>query len=429
MLREAEALWRGRPLADLEFERFVRVDVERLEEMRLATIELRIDADLALGRHRLLVAELEMLVAEFPLREGLRGQLMLALYRCGRQAEALEAFRTARSVLVEQLGLEPTARLREIQQSILTHEPYLDGSPVRAIEAVAQPPTQQARSAASSVLRSTAVPSAISRPRRRAVALLGLVLGVAVAVGAILVSASPVRSLSRLDRGGVALVSRGSGRLAEAIPFASEPTDVTAGFGALWVTDAGNGTVTRIDTGGAHASDVIRVGSGPSAITAAGGGVWVANTPDGTLSRIDPATDQVTQTVAVGRLPAALASTGNALWVADRGDGTVRRVDPAVGRVDATIEVGRGPSGIAVSSGTVWVANETSGTVSRIDADTDAVTQTIQVGDAPSAIAATPRSVWVLDRLDSTLSRLDPRTEAVTENNHARWRAQRSRCR
>ena len=100
----------GRPLADLEFEPFARVDVERLEELRLAALEDRLDADLALGRQLALVAELEALAAEHPVRERFRAQLMLALYRCGRQAEGLEVYRRTRALLNEELGLEPGVR-------------------------------------------------------------------------------------------------------------------------------------------------------------------------------------------------------------------------------------------------------------------------------------------------------------------------------
>jgi DNA-binding SARP family transcriptional activator len=104
VLRDGEGLWRGRPLADLEFELFARIDVERLEELRLVAREERIEAELALGRQRPLIPELEALVAEHPLRERLRAQLLLALYRSGRQADALEAYRDARSALVGQIG-------------------------------------------------------------------------------------------------------------------------------------------------------------------------------------------------------------------------------------------------------------------------------------------------------------------------------------
>ena len=104
LLREAESLWRGRPLADLEFEPFARVEVERLEEFRLAAMEERVDAELALGRHAALVGELEAAIAEHPLRERLRAQLMLALYRCGRQAEGLAVYRQTREHLNVELG-------------------------------------------------------------------------------------------------------------------------------------------------------------------------------------------------------------------------------------------------------------------------------------------------------------------------------------
>jgi WD40 repeat protein/DNA-binding SARP family transcriptional activator len=126
-LREAEGLWRGRPLADLEFEPFARVDVERLEELHLVATEERIAAELALGRDRLLVAELEALAAEHPLRERLRAQLMLALYRCGRQADALEVYRHARSALVEGVGVEPGPELRELHAAILRQDGDLLG--------------------------------------------------------------------------------------------------------------------------------------------------------------------------------------------------------------------------------------------------------------------------------------------------------------
>ena len=95
-LRQGLALWRGPPLADFTYEPFAQQEIARLEELRLVAIEQRIDADLALGRHAQVVGELEALVREHPLRERIRGQLMLALYRCGRQAEALEAYRDGR---------------------------------------------------------------------------------------------------------------------------------------------------------------------------------------------------------------------------------------------------------------------------------------------------------------------------------------------
>ena len=125
--REALALWRGPALADVADEPFAAAEIRRLDELRLAAVERAIEADLADGRHRELVGELEALVAEHPLSEGLHGQLMLALYRSGRQAEALEAYRRARSALVEEVGVEPGAELRRLHEAILRQDVTLAG--------------------------------------------------------------------------------------------------------------------------------------------------------------------------------------------------------------------------------------------------------------------------------------------------------------
>src|SRR6476620_7180884 len=125
-LRAALALWRGAALADLSWEPFAQSEIVRLEELRLAALEERIDADLALGRHGQLVAELERLVAEQPMRERFRAQLMLALYRSGRQADALAVYQRARKTFVDELGIEPSETLRKLERAILAHDPSLD---------------------------------------------------------------------------------------------------------------------------------------------------------------------------------------------------------------------------------------------------------------------------------------------------------------
>lgn len=125
-LRAGESLWRGRPLADLEFERFSRIEIERLQELRLVAAEDRVEAELDLGRHQQLIGELTVLVADNPLRERLRGQLMLALYRCGRQADALAVYRQTSGLFREELGLEPSPALRTLERSILEHDASLE---------------------------------------------------------------------------------------------------------------------------------------------------------------------------------------------------------------------------------------------------------------------------------------------------------------
>jgi WD40 repeat protein/DNA-binding SARP family transcriptional activator len=133
-LRASLALWRGSPLADFTYEAFAQAPIARLEELRLSAIEERVEADLALGRHEQLVGELAPLVKGNPLRERLRGQLMLALYRCGRQAEALAVYQEFRQSLSRELGLEPSNGLQLLERSILTHDPTLDLGALRSGE-------------------------------------------------------------------------------------------------------------------------------------------------------------------------------------------------------------------------------------------------------------------------------------------------------
>src|SRR3954451_21745661 len=136
-LEAALALWRGAPLSDFSYEHFAQEEIVRLEELHISAVEDRIDAELACGRSDELVAELEALVAKHPLRERLRRQLMLALYRTGRQAEALAAYRNARQVLLGDLGIEPTRALQDLEKAILEQDPSLDAERHRPARAAA----------------------------------------------------------------------------------------------------------------------------------------------------------------------------------------------------------------------------------------------------------------------------------------------------
>jgi len=124
LLDDALALWRGEPLAEFRYETFAREEIARLEEFHLTLVEERAEAKLAIGAHAAVVSELEALVRTHPLRERLRAQLMLALYRSGRQAQALEVYREGRELLVEELGLEPSPLLRSVHASILRQETF-----------------------------------------------------------------------------------------------------------------------------------------------------------------------------------------------------------------------------------------------------------------------------------------------------------------
>jgi len=130
-LEQALSLWRGPPLADLAYEAFAQREIARLDELHGAALERLIEAKLTLGRHVEVIGQLESLVDEYPYREGLRAQLMLALYRADRQADALQAYQDARRKLVEELGIEPGERLRELERAILAQDPEL-AAPVAA---------------------------------------------------------------------------------------------------------------------------------------------------------------------------------------------------------------------------------------------------------------------------------------------------------
>jgi DNA-binding SARP family transcriptional activator len=173
VLREADALFGGQPLADVDAP-FAETERAALEELRLAACEGRIDADLERGRHAELVAELGMLVRTHPLRERLRGQLILALYRCGRQADALEAYRDARRTLDQELGLEPSPALRELERAILTHDESLAAASSIEDQRPSEPPSP--KPAPSSSRRTWPVVAGICASLGLAAASIGLAL-------------------------------------------------------------------------------------------------------------------------------------------------------------------------------------------------------------------------------------------------------------
>jgi DNA-binding SARP family transcriptional activator len=138
-LREALALFRGPPLAEFTYESWAQVEIGRLLELKLICLEERVEADLRLGRHGELVGEIEALVREYPLRERLRGHLMLALYRSGRQSEALAAYQDARRVLVDEFGIDPTRALQELERRMLQQDPALELEPATGVAERAEP--------------------------------------------------------------------------------------------------------------------------------------------------------------------------------------------------------------------------------------------------------------------------------------------------
>jgi YVTN family beta-propeller protein len=442
-LRQAEALWRGRPLADVEFEPFARAYVERLEQLGIATTEQRVEAELALGRNQQLIPELQALVTGHPLRERLRGQLMLALYRSGRQAEALAVYREGRVLLHEELGLDPGPQLQELERAVLRQDPALAAPPAR-------PPGGPPAARASPI-----TPAQATSAPRHWLALTGLAVAATllIALGLMWVMRGPHGTRALVEGNAVVAVDTGSGLPAAPIMLRARPAAAAYGAGSVWVTMPDAAAVLRVDPASRAIGQTVAVGGGPDAVAAGAGAVWVANYLDGTISRIDPQTDTVVQTIGVGSgpsavavgthivwvantlgssvsrvaagtgavlsttpigaRPAALAIGSGAVWVASESDDRVLRLDPATGKVQAAIPVGTGPTAITVSGGAVWVANRLDGTISRIDSRRGVVTATIAVGDGPSGIASVAHSLWVSNEHAGTLTQVDPQAVRV----------------
>ena len=415
-LGRALDLWRGPVLADLSDYAFIQAEAARLEELRLAAWEGRIEADLALGQHDALTAELERLVADHPLRERLHGQLMLALYRCGRQADALAAYRRVRDLLAAELGIDPGEPLRRLHASVLAHDPALDWDGSRPAAPEGHPAEVGTPAPRPPGPRLTAGRRELGWVRRRPRRLLavGSALAVAAAVCIVAIARPWAGEPTGLPGNSVGLIDSAGGRVGAAVAVGS-PDGLAYGDGSVWAVNGTDGTVSRIDPATHAVVQQIPVGADPAAVTVTGGDVWVANSGDGTVSRINAAAGAVVQTIPVGNVPDAIASGPSGIWVANQGDATVDRIDPATGDVTRRdIPVGGLPDGIAVGPDAVWVANGQDGTVTRIDPATGQPSGPLTVGAGPEGIAITPDAVWVANSLDLTVDRLDPATGKVT---------------
>jgi YVTN family beta-propeller protein len=401
LLREALGLWRGPPLADFADEPFAQAAIGQLEERRLAAVEERVEADLALGRSQELVAELRDLTERYPLRERLRGQLMLALYRSGRQAEALEAYQEFRRRLSEELGLEPGPGLKQLELDVLARDPALDvPATIKAPYPIG--PGRPGPSAAP------------SRRRRPAVLIAGALVLALLLAGVVAESRGGRASLVVIPGDAVGAISPSGGAIRGVVALGTSPSGVATGDGAVWVASPNQDTVSRIDPVARAVVQTIQVGSGPTGLAVGAGAVWVTNYYGATVSRIDPLVDRVVQTIPVGSGPTGVAVGDGSVWVANGSDGTVSRIDAVSGGVTGTISLGgAGATDVAVGAGSVWVSDEAGDRVVQIDPQAGQVTATINVGSGPTAIAAGFGSVWVTNSLDGTVSRIDPATSAV----------------
>ena len=390
-LHEALALWHGPALGVMADERWAKATVDRLEEERLQALELRLEADLACGAQRRVVSELQSLVADHPTREHLLELLMVALYRCGRQTDALEAYRAGRRRLLDDLGIEPTPRLRAVEQQILRHDPALGELPERDRPA----PVARWR----------------RRRRRRRSAGIAAVIGLA-AAAAVLVVVERGSPASRPAADSVSLIGR-NGRVMAEIAVGAAPAHAIRAAGFLWTSNARDGTVSRVDF--AHrTAETVPVGKDPEGLAFSAGEVWVADSGDGQVVAIDPRSSKVVRRPRVGNGPVALAARGSLLWVADGTDGTLTTIDARVGRpIGSAVAVGPQPTAVAADASNVWVALAGSGQVIELDRDGRKVVGAFNVGNDPTALALTGHGVWAANGLDGTASRINAETDKV----------------
>jgi DNA-binding SARP family transcriptional activator len=386
-LRAALALWRGGALDDLAYEEFARADIDRLDELRLQTLEDRIDADLALGRHDRLVGELHELVDRHPLRERLRAQLMAALYRCGRQAEALEVYRDARRALRDELGIEPGPALRELEQAILRQDPAL-GTP-------APPP----------------IPIA-ARIRRRWPVLVGAGVLVAGALAAVLAFGhSGSGKAVTVKPHSVVVIDPSKNALVRDIPVGAYPGPLAADGQFVYVANIGDATFSRILP---DERKVYDTGSLSRAIdlAAVDGHLWAANggvaghtlAPPGTvldyeLGGASMRTMRLGPTVEGDEEQTTIAAGGGTVWGGNKDSATVTELEPpTLAKVHAVAPGGLAVVGDARGGVTVWASDPLRNRLVRIGAAPPRILARIAIRGTPSRLAADTHAVWVIAR-------------------------------
>jgi DNA-binding SARP family transcriptional activator len=257
LLAEALALYRGEPFAELRYEQVAQSEIARLDELRLQTLEQRIDADLACGRERAVLPELEALVSSSPLRERLRAQLMLALYRCGRQADALAVYRQGRELLDEQLGLEPGPELKELERRILEHDPEI------------APPTRPR-------------PRHPAATRRQLLVLFAggaLVLAAAIAAGVIeLTGSQAIGGVARVAPESVGVLDPRSDRFLEQVPVSGRPSLMAVDGQTVWVVNNDQShTIAQVSLPGRSLGTPLVPGVTPTGLAASRGVLWVVD--------------------------------------------------------------------------------------------------------------------------------------------------------
>lgn len=430
LLEEALAFWRGPTLAGLALESVGRDEVAQLDELRLTVLMDRIDCDLALGHHEHVLGELRVLVREHPLRERLRAQQMLALYRADRQADALDAYQQARHDLMDELGIEPSESLQRLQRAILRHDPALELPAGTAATNGALPAPAPA---------AVAVPAELPPRSRRRRYLVVAGLAVVATVGALVVFLStrgggqspPSSPVSFVQPDSVALINPTSGQFVGEGTGGDGPGPMALVGDRLWILMRGSGQIQPYDVRTHRGSPPLSPGPALDDIAAdSNGNAWVSDRKPvvtwirhpASYNTLHPyATPVVTTQNITVPLPGAGAEAVGAgyLWVISdlpRHIGkSVSLIDMRRRRLAYTIPLDRQTTAIAYGYGYAWIGaydpQNLTGWLSRVRPGSERVQSLgLETGDGagPLAVAVGNGSVWVLTSRGS-LMRIDPK--------------------
>ncbi len=418
-LRSALDLWRGPALSDVRDAPFAASAVTRLDELRYRAFESWADAELAAGQHASLIAELRAAVAAEPLRERTRGQLMLALYRSGRQADALQLFVETRRYLVSEMGIEPSGELTTLQAAILAQDPALDPPPVEPA-AIARRPG----GSASEPAHSSSASPAVARARRlnRASASL-VVLGIAVVVTAGLAFAGsvlpgtgpPAPRRTQVVGNSVAAFDIPTERVVADIPVGQDPGAIGLDDAAAWVANVSDRTMSKVDRVSTRVLKTFGLPGAPVSVTVGDGMVWIGNSFDGTLDRITTSYDQLAGPMwpsGEQRGLLAVAASPSDLWVGLANDELVR-VDPTNLSVKTTFALAERAQSIAMLGSTPWYVGHAGHAAHEVDpANLLAPRDVPFTGDGRSIVSGAG-SIWVSTDVPEQLVEIDPASAVV----------------
>jgi DNA-binding SARP family transcriptional activator/ABC-type transport system substrate-binding protein len=412
LLHEALGMWRGDALADVRTLPFAKSEAARLDDLRLAALEDRFETDVELGRHAGVVAEVGVLVAQHPERERLWRTLMLALYRSGRQQEALDVYTAWRRDLRDRLGLEPSPETRELERLILTHDPALRPD-------IGESPT--APEPTTNILPS--VPTAGRKRSSRRSHWVVTALAAAGVVAALLLALIAIRpgngTTSHAAQRAVALSTYSITDVAKpaSIDVGGPVSAMVTGFGALWVATTRDDVVVRVDPRRDAVLQTIPTGRDPVALAIDSASVWVASA-DGTVTQVSPTLNLPIRTITIGGHPDGICAYAGAVWVTEPGPvlgGTLVRIDPTSGAFHR-FALGGEPGGVVGAYGSLWVSQSAAATVARIAPGAPSRTpRIVHTADGSAALAVGADAIWVANRDAASVFEIDPRSNSVSK--------------